>query len=86
MAVLILVTAQSGIGKTVAVYQSPEAPILLMISDLPFNESVRHFHRLSLFKFDYAVIPICMFDVRGAKIHTEYFKLASGSSDINRSG
>ena len=44
-----LVTTQSGIGRTVAVYQSPEAPIELMISDLPFNDSVRDFQRLSRF-------------------------------------
>ena len=49
MALLTLVATQSGIGRTVAVYQSPEAPIELMISDLPFNDSVRDFQRLSRF-------------------------------------
>ena len=32
-----------------AVYQSPEAPIEFMISDLPFSDSVRDFQRLSRF-------------------------------------
>ena len=49
MALLTLVATQSGIGRTVAVYQSPEAPIEFMISDLPFSDSVRDFQRLSRF-------------------------------------
>ena len=36
-------------GKTVAVYQRPDAPIVLTIMDLPLNESVRDFQWLSLF-------------------------------------
>ena len=49
IALVTLVWTNSGIGKTVAVYQTPEAPSVLIIIDLPFRESVCDFHMLSLF-------------------------------------
>ena len=41
--------SQSGMPRTVAVYLSPKGPIELIISDLPFSDSMRDFQRLSRF-------------------------------------
>ena len=47
---------------------------------------MRDFQRLSLFKFNYAVNPISVCNIRGAKINTEDFKLVCGPTYIYRSG
>ena len=49
IALVMRVWTQPGMGITVAKYQRPDAPIVLMIVDLPLRESVRDFQRLSFF-------------------------------------